>query len=117
MVLTVCFALSPVIGLSCHRHLADTSAKLDAGVEASGPHDFTVREQALSSLTLPASTASRPNVRDDGQRPSSEQDGDGYEVDLVETRSGIFLRLGLDRNLVICPAGTIGKQQVARRVS
>jgi hypothetical protein len=44
MVLTAYFALSPVIGLSCHRRLAEfSSAKLDAGVEASGPHDFTVR--------------------------------------------------------------------------
>ena len=41
---TTYFALSPVIGLSCHRRLADTSAKLDAGVEASGPHDFAVRK-------------------------------------------------------------------------
>jgi len=47
MVLTVSFVLSPVIGLSCHRHLADTSAKLDAGVEASGPYDFTVRISAV----------------------------------------------------------------------
>jgi hypothetical protein len=30
MVLTVSFALSPVIGLCCHRRLADTSATLDA---------------------------------------------------------------------------------------
>jgi hypothetical protein len=43
MVLTAYFALSPVIGLVCHRRLADTSARLDAGVEASGPHDFAVR--------------------------------------------------------------------------
>jgi hypothetical protein len=43
MVLTASFVLSPVIGLSCHRHLARLLAKLDAGVEASGPHDFTVR--------------------------------------------------------------------------
>src|SRR5512136_1892226 len=43
MVLTAYFVISPAIGLSCHRHLADTSAKLDAGVEASGPHDFAVR--------------------------------------------------------------------------
>jgi hypothetical protein len=40
------FVLSPAIGLVCHRHLADTSAKLDAGVEASGPHDFAVRVSA-----------------------------------------------------------------------
>ena len=49
--------LSPAIGLSCHRRLADsgtfarsglsTSARLDAGVEASGPHDFAVRFSAV----------------------------------------------------------------------
>jgi hypothetical protein len=53
MVLTVSFVLSPVIGLSCHRrwqirHARARSGrlrlrKLDAGVEASGPHDFAVR--------------------------------------------------------------------------
>jgi hypothetical protein len=47
MVLTAYFALSPVIGLFCHRRLADTSARLDAGVEASGPHDFAVRVSAV----------------------------------------------------------------------
>jgi hypothetical protein len=44
MVLTVSFVLSPVIGLCCHRYLADTSAKLDISVEISGPHDFAVRD-------------------------------------------------------------------------
>jgi hypothetical protein len=53
MVLTVSFELSPVIGLSCHRrqriwHVRPVGLAclrwLDAGVEASGPHDFTVRE-------------------------------------------------------------------------
>src|ERR1700692_4350346 len=49
--------LSPAIGLSCHRRLADigtsarsglsTSARLDDGVEASGPHDFAVRCSAV----------------------------------------------------------------------
>jgi hypothetical protein len=43
MVLTVSSALSPVIGLYCHRHFWNCFRKLDAGVEASGPHDFTVR--------------------------------------------------------------------------
>ena len=42
---TAYFVLSPAIGLFCHRRLADTSAKLDASVEASGPHDFAVRYQ------------------------------------------------------------------------
>jgi|GraSoiStandDraft_29_1057270.scaffolds.fasta_scaffold1997927_1 hypothetical protein len=59
MVLTVSFVLSPVIGLVCHRHrriwfVCARSGrlnlrKLDAGVEASGPHDFAVREKRRSS--------------------------------------------------------------------
>ena len=66
--------------------------RLDASVGASGPHDFAVRappfekatrqtwyrsaealakaDQRRSSCAAAASTASRPNVRDDGQRPS-----------------------------------------------
>src|SRR5436309_9047451 len=46
MVLTVSFALFPVTGLCCHRHLAFT-AKLDASVGASEPHDFAVRLGAV----------------------------------------------------------------------
>jgi hypothetical protein len=53
---TAYFVLSPVNGLSCHRRLADDrcsparlgghiSAKLDASVGASGPHDFAVRDR------------------------------------------------------------------------
>src|SRR3981189_3175525 len=36
------------------------STKLDASVGASGPHDFAVRNAALSSEAPPASTASCP---------------------------------------------------------
>ena len=43
--------------------------KLDASVGASGPYDFTIRIQALSSAALSASTASGPNVRDDRATP------------------------------------------------
>jgi hypothetical protein len=54
MVLTAYFALSLVTGLVCHHRFADfqrvwpgwaalASAKLDASVGASGPHDFAVR--------------------------------------------------------------------------
>jgi hypothetical protein len=59
LVLTVSFVISPVIGLSCHRRLADISTRLDAGVEASGPHDFAVRSTRRSSGATPASIASR----------------------------------------------------------
>jgi hypothetical protein len=66
MVLTVSFELSPEIGLSCLRRprinaclnpVGPTCHRgLDAGVEASGPHDFTVRisivrRRAVRSLT------------------------------------------------------------------
>src|SRR5258708_14270641 len=40
---TAYFVLSPVNGLSCHRHFANTFAKLDASIGASEPHDFAVR--------------------------------------------------------------------------
>src|SRR3954462_7399138 len=60
MVLTVSFASSPVIGLVCHRRLARLSAKLDASIEASGPHDFAVRVQHRSSAVPSTSIASRP---------------------------------------------------------
>jgi len=46
MVLTVSFVLFPVTGLVCHRRLAFT-AKLDASVGASEPHDFAVRLGAV----------------------------------------------------------------------
>jgi hypothetical protein len=44
-----------------------------------------------------ASTATRPNVRDDGQRPSSRgRDGGSCRGDLGSRRSGIFLWAGVD---------------------
>jgi hypothetical protein len=56
-----CFVLSPVIGLSCHRHRrnAQHCRQLDFSVEKSGPHDFAVRFPAHSSRALQASIASR----------------------------------------------------------
>src|SRR2546423_13002542 len=56
---TAYFVISPVIGLSCHRRQQVTTCQLDASVEASGPHDFTVRSATFVSAAF-ASTASRP---------------------------------------------------------
>src|SRR5690242_3955044 len=67
MVLTVSFALSPVIGLSCHRRFA-LAAKLDASVETSGPHDFAVRKPRLSSERTRVHRIP-PRVRDDRDTP------------------------------------------------
>jgi hypothetical protein len=105
MVLTVSFVLSPVIGLVCHRHPRNLLRELDAGVEASGPHDFAVREPALSSLAPPTSTASRPASVTIASRPSVGRDGEGYRFDLGKMRSGIFLRKGLDRRAPDLPVG------------
>jgi hypothetical protein len=72
MVLTVSFALFPVIGLSCHRHQRDTQYRhqLDASVEASEPHDFAVRPRRRSSSALSASIASRSTFVTIAKRPS-----------------------------------------------
>jgi hypothetical protein len=102
MVLTVSFVLSPVTGLFCHRHPADNSARLDASVGASGPHDFAVRisiiRPALACLTLPHPPHPAPNVRDDREAPLLwEQDGGSFRSDLGLRRSKIFFAEGLDR--------------------
>jgi hypothetical protein len=69
MVLTVSFVLSPVIGLCCHRRLADTSAKLDIGVEISGPHDFAVRGTRIRLLRPRVHRIFRPTFSDDRETP------------------------------------------------
>ena len=46
-------------------------ANLTPAIGASGPHDFAVRVTRPSSKAQSASTAPRPNVSDDGQRPLS----------------------------------------------
>ena len=53
MGLTASFELSPVIGLSCHRRQQPLGCQLDASVEASGPHDFTVRVGAVRQRHRP----------------------------------------------------------------
>ena len=48
---------------------ADHSANLTPTIEVSGPHDFAVRKNALSSAAHLASIASQPYVRDDRETP------------------------------------------------
>jgi hypothetical protein len=76
------------------------SAKLDASVGASGPHDFAVRKATLSSGAPPASTASRLDVRDDRETPlCAGRDGERYAGDLGQKGMEIFLQRGLDRQI------------------
>jgi len=58
---TAYFALSLVIGLSCHHRWQIRNRQLDASVEASGPRDFAVRFMRHSSKALkrPPHPASR----------------------------------------------------------
>jgi diadenosine tetraphosphate (Ap4A) HIT family hydrolase len=61
-------ALSPEIGLSCLRRLRRLLRKLDAGVEASGPHGFAVRFGAVRRRHLHVHRIPS-RVRDDREPP------------------------------------------------
>src|SRR5436305_11711536 len=108
MVLTISFGLSPVIGLFCHRRKRSCLRKLDAGVEASGPHDFAVRVSNVRQRCLRVHRIP-PRVRDDRDTPLLVgRDGTAYSFDLGQVRTKLFLKMGVDsksRSPLICPAG------------
>jgi len=115
MVLTASFVLSPAIGLSCHRHPRKPGFReLDAGVEASGPHDFAVRVGTFRQSAPPASTASRPALMTLRNAPLSGQDAGISAPDLPDVLSKIFLRRGLDSQMSDLPVEPIGRPQPAR---
>src|SRR5258708_13002704 len=94
MVLTAYIVLSPVTGLSCHRHWRSYLRQLDASVGASGPHDFAVRKSALSSVAPLTSTASRPAFVTIASRPSV-WDGMARDIEViwVKRESEYFCKL------------------------
>ena len=71
--------------------------KLDASVEASGPHDFAVRVQHRSSAVLPASIASRPASVTIAIRPFGGTRRRHYRTDLGRDGTQMFFQMGLDR--------------------
>jgi hypothetical protein len=79
MVLTVSFALSPVIGLVCHRRQWSRLHQLDASVEASGPHDFAVRFGAVVYSAIHVHRIP-PRVRDDRDTPLGGRNASDGEV-------------------------------------
>ena len=92
--------------LSCHHHPQEALAphELDASTGTSGPHDFAVRSRRArqsqpSRPPLPAPTSATM-----AYAPLAGQDGGSRKSDLPDENSGIFLRQGLDRLLVICPS-------------
>jgi len=75
---------------------------------ASGRQDHTTSPSAMSGARLspsPASTASHRALRDVRNAPLVGRDGRIWITDLPDDGSGIFLRKGMDRVLVICPSG------------
>src|SRR3954449_1736253 len=109
-VLTVSFVISPVIGLCCHRRFARLSAKLDASVEASGPHDFAVRVQHRSSAAPSASIASRPAFVTIASAPWWDETARLGRCFASNTNAFIFV---VGAGQVICPSGTEGCGAVA----
>ena len=68
-------------------------ANLTPATGASGPHGFAVRVTRPSSKAQSASTAPRPNVSDDGQRPLS-RDGMASNTQVIWVWSqGQFLKI------------------------
>src|SRR3954463_15556058 len=104
MVLTVSFVIFPVIGLGCHRRLARLSAKLDASVEASGPHDFAVRVQHRSSaVPTIASIASRPASVTIASAPWWDETARLGKCFAAKTNAFIF---SIGPRQLFCPSGT-----------
>jgi len=81
--------------------------QLDAGVEASGPHDFAVRRHAPSSEAPPASIASRPASVTIASRPSVGRDGGITKAVSTKRRSEKFFGKGLDSQIAAEPVGQI----------
>src|SRR5277367_2866334 len=99
-------ALSPEIGLSCLRRLRRLRRKLDASVEASGPHVFAVRFSAVRYRRIHVHRIP-PRVRDD-REPPLMWDGTALicEVIWVGREEEIFLRTGLDTRMTDLPVET-----------
>src|SRR3954447_16371311 len=107
MVLTVSFVIFPVIGLVCHRRLARLSARLDASVEASEPHDFAVRVQHRSSAVPSTSIASRPASVTIASAPSLGRDGAIKRVFCLGRKCNYFLIRGWTGDLRKLPRRVI----------
>jgi hypothetical protein len=56
-------ALSPVIGLVCHRRRRSLLRQLDASVGASGPHGFAVRSNVVRPARPPIAHEVQPALR------------------------------------------------------
>jgi hypothetical protein len=82
--------------------------QLDATAEASGPHVFAVRINAVRQRRIRVHRIPF-RVRDDREPPPwKERDGNGYTSDLAVLKIRIFFAEGLDRILQIVLSGKSG---------
>jgi hypothetical protein len=93
---TAYFVLAPVTGLlaTVITRIAPHNLTPAPGRQA---HTTSPYATARSSFAAAASTATRPNVCDDGQRPSDGTGCGSSRTDLGESKSGIFSLAGLDQ--------------------
>ena len=92
-----------MIGLFCHRHPCRLLHELDAGVEASGPHDFAVRFSAVRYRRIHVHRIP-PRVRDDREPPLMwDETARNTPVIWVWCEEEIFLRRGLDTSFSDLP--------------
>src|SRR5882724_2492603 len=93
---TVSFVISPVIGFLATVISGVASANL---TPAPRRQDHTTSPSAFAPLvcSASASTASRPNVRDDGQRPSLGTGQGGYSLICASEKQKYFFKRGLTR--------------------
>jgi hypothetical protein len=106
---TAYFVLSPVTGFLATVASQKNSARLDASIGASGPHDFAVRNDAVrhahkSARDNAASTASHPAQNDDHDTPLV-RDETGANKELIWVRSqAIFGKSEKTGGLASCGA-------------
>jgi hypothetical protein len=115
MVLTASFVISSAIGLFCRRHQWKCFRQFNASVEASGPHDFSVRTDAprLRATVRPSHPA--PNVRDDREAPLLRSAGwlESVMLCLAISEAKYFCRKGWTQarhgawRALICPPGNL----------
>jgi hypothetical protein len=115
MVLTASFVISSAIGLFCRRHQWKCFRQFNASVEASGPHDFSVRTDAprLRATVRPSHPA--PNVRDDREAPLLRSAGwlESVMLCLAIGEAKYFFRKGWTQakhrawRTLICPSGNL----------
>jgi hypothetical protein len=100
-------ALSPVTGLSCHRHQRNDFRQLDASVGASGPRDFAVRIRRSRQLHPPRPPHPAPNVRDDREAPLLwARDGRSCSDDFPDALSGVLPGVQICRTSATVMAGS-----------